>query len=189
MGKKPLSREHIQRLRKLVKGHPLHELLLNLSIDLMLRSSDLRNLKVSDVINPSGSVKETVSVKQQKTGKTTLAMPLMQTSVSAIETHLKNRDHDDFIFRGNKSHYTRKPITTQQYGRIVKGWMSALGLEDVSGFSTHSMRKSKATAIYEETHDVDAVRRLLGQSSVTATCAYLGVSDESALDLAKSINL
>ena len=189
MGKKPLSREHIQRLRKLVKGHPLHELLLNLSIDLMLRSSDLRNLKVSDVINPSGSVKETVSVKQQKTGKTTLAMPLMQTSVSAIETHLKNRDHDDFIFRGNKSHYTRKPITTQQYGRIVKGWMSALGLEDVSGFSTHSMRKSKATAIYEETHDVDAVRRLLGQSSVTATSAYLGVSDESALDLAKSINL
>ena len=189
MGKKPLSREHIQRLRKLVKGHPLHELLLNLGIDLMLRSSDLRNLKVSDVINPSGSVKETVSVKQQKTGKTTLAMPLMQTSVSAIETHLKNRDHDDFIFSGNKSHYTRKPITTQQYGRIVKGWMSALGLEDVSGFSTHSMRKSKATAIYEETHDVDAVRRLLGQSSVTATSAYLGVSDESALDLAKSINL
>ena len=189
MGKKPLSREHIQRLRKLVKGHPLHELLLNLGIDLMLRSSDLRNLKVSDVINPSGSVKETVSVKQQKTGKTTLAMPLMQTSVSAIETHLKNRDHDDFIFRGNKSHYTRKPITTQQYGRIVKGWMSALGLEDVSGFSTHSMRKSKATAIYESTHDVDAVRRLLGQSSVTATSAYLGVSDESALDLAKSINL
>jgi len=189
MGKKPLSREHIQRLRKLVKGHPLHELLLNLSIDLMLRSSDLRNLKVSDVINPSGSVKETVKVKQQKTGKTTLAMPLMQTSVSAIETHLKNRDHDDFIFRGNKSHYTRKPITTQQYGRIVKGWMSALGLEDVSGFSTHSMRKSKATAIYESTHDVDAVRRLLGQSSVTATSAYLGVSDESALDLAKSINL
>jgi integrase len=189
MGKKPLSREQIQKLRKVVKGNPLHELLLNLSVDLMLRSSDLRNLKVSDVINPSGSIKKTVSVKQQKTGKTTLEMPLMETSVKAIETHLKNRDQDDFIFRGNKSHYTRKPITTQQYGRIVKGWMSELGLEDVGGYSTHSMRKSKATAIYEETHDVDAVRRLLGQSSVTATSAYLGVSDESALELAKSINL
>ena len=67
--------------------------------------------------------------------------------------------------------------------------MSELGLEDVGGYSTHSMRKSKAAAIYEETHDVDAVRRLLGQSSVTATSAYLGVSDESALELAKSINL
>ena len=105
MGKKPLSEKQIKSIRKLVEEKPLHSLLLNLSVDLMLRGSDLLNLKVSDVINPSGSVKETVSVKQQKTGKTTLAMPLMQTSVSAIETHLKNRDHDDFIFRGNKSHY------------------------------------------------------------------------------------
>lgn len=189
MGKKPLTKIQVQQLRKIVKGNPLHELLLNLSIDLMLRSSDLRSLKVSDVINPSGSIKESVSVRQIKTGKTTLAMPLMESSVAAIKIHLKNRNQDDFIFSGNKSHYTRKPITTQQYGRIVKSWMNALGLEDVGGYSTHSMRKSKATIIYEETRDIDAIRRLLGQSSVTATSAYLGVSDESALELAKSINL
>jgi len=30
---------------------------------------------------------------------------------------------------------------------------------------------------------------LLGQSSVTATSAYLGVSDNSALELAKNINI
>ena len=30
---------------------------------------------------------------------------------------------------------------------------------------------------------------LLGQSSVTATSAYLGVSDNSALELARSINV
>ena len=43
--------------------------------------------------------------------------------------------------------------------------------------------------IYEKTKNVDAVRRLLGQSSVTATSAYLGVSDNSALELARSINV
>ena len=31
--------------------------------------------------------------------------------------------------------------------------------------------------------------RLLGQSSVTATSAYLGVSDNSALELARNINI
>jgi hypothetical protein len=36
---------------------------------------------------------------------------------------------------------------------------------------------------------VDAVIRLLGQSSVTATSAYLGVSDNSAFELARSINV
>jgi integrase len=189
MGKKPLSRNQIQQLRGIVKGNPLHELLLNLGIDLMLRSSDLRNLRVSDVINPSGTVKESVSVKQQKTGKRTLAMPILEHSRTAISEHLSDKSQDEFVFSGNKSNYTKRPICTQQYSRIVKGWMKKLGLEDVSDFSTHSMRKSKASVIYEQTHDVDAVRRLLGQSSVTATSAYLGVTDNSALELAKSINL
>ena len=57
-------------------------------------------------------------------------------------------------------------------------------MEDVSDYSTHSMRKTKSSVIYDRTKNVDAVRRLLGQSSVTATSAYLGISDESALDLA-----
>ena len=77
MGKKPLTKEQIQQIRILVKGKPLHELLLNLGIDLMLRTTDLRSLKVSDVMNPSGTAKESVSVKQLKTGKRTLSMPLM----------------------------------------------------------------------------------------------------------------
>ena len=69
------------------------------------------------------------------------------------------------------------------------GWMKKLGVEDVSEYSTHSMRKTKPSVIYDKTHNVDAVRRLLGQSSVTATSAYLGVSDNSALELARSINV
>ena len=64
-----------------------------------------------------------------------------------------------------------------------------LGVEDVSEYSTHSIRKTKSSVIYDRTKNVDAVRRLLGQSSVTATSAYLGISDESALDLARTINI
>jgi len=83
----------------------------------------------------------------------------------------------------------RKPICSQQYARIVKGRMKKLGVEDVSEYSTHSMRNTKPSVIYDKTHNVDAVRRLLGQSSVTATSAYLGVSDNSALELARTINI
>ena len=54
---------------------------------------------------------------------------------------------------------------------------------------THSMRKTKPSVIYQRTNNVDAIRRLLGQSSVTATSAYLGVSDNSALELARTINI
>ena len=40
--------------------------------------------------------------------------------------------------------------------------------------------------IYEKTKNIDAVRRSLGLSSVTATSSYIGVTDNSALDLVKN---
>ena len=186
MGKKPLTRQQVQMIRKLVENKPLQELLLNLSVDLMLRSSDLLALRVSDVINKNGSIKAEVRVKQQKTGRRTLPIPLSKTSLRAISKHLINKPLDDYIFKGQMYYCTKRPITSQQYARIVKGWLTSIGVADVSDYSTHSMRKTKASVIYTETKDVDAVRRLLGQSSVIATSEYLGVTDNSALQLAKS---
>jgi len=193
MGKKPLNQNQVKSLRKLVKDKPLHDLLLNLSVDLMLRSSDLLSLRGKDVMNESGTVKTEVKVKQKKTGKTTgkttLNIPLSKNSIDVIKKHLVDKEQDDYIFKGQMGHFMRKPICSQQYARIVKGWMKKLGVEDVSEYSTHSMRKTKPSVIYDKTHNVDAVRRLLGQSSVTATSAYLGVSDNSALELARNINI
>ena len=189
MGKKPLNAEQVKTLRKLVEDKPLHSLLLNLSVDLMLRSSDLLSLRVKDVMNESGSVKTEVKVKQKKTGKTTLSIPLSKNSIDVIKKHLVDKEQEDYIFKGQMGHFMKKPICSQQYARIVKGWMKKLGVEDVSEYSTHSMRKTKPSVIYDKTHNVDAVRRLLGQSSVTATSAYLGVSDNSALELARCINV
>ena len=40
--------------------------------------------------------------------------------------------------------------------------------------------------IYEKTKNINAVWRLLGHSSVTATSSYIGVTDNSALDLART---
>ena len=60
MGKKPLLKKQVKTLRNNVRGKPLQELLLNLGVDLMLRSSDLLNLRVSDVISKSGTIKTEV---------------------------------------------------------------------------------------------------------------------------------
>ena len=57
MGKRPLNENQIKTLRKLVDEKPLQSLLLNLGVDLMLRSSDLLKLNVSDVMNESGTPK------------------------------------------------------------------------------------------------------------------------------------
>jgi len=102
---------------------------------------------------------------------------------------LTDTNMDDLIFSGQLSHLTRKPISVKQYGRIVKGWMKKLGVEDLDQYASHSIRKIKPTIIYNQTRNIDAVRRLLGQSSVTATSAYISVTDNSALELARTINV
>ena len=68
-GKKPLTDRMVKSLRKVVEGNELHELLLNIGVDTMLRASDLLNLKVKDLVNESGSIKSEVKVKMKKTGK------------------------------------------------------------------------------------------------------------------------
>ena len=189
MGKNPLNEQQVKTLRKIVSDKPLHELLLNLSVDLMLRISDLLSLRVKDIMNESGSVKTEVRVKQKKRGKTTLNIPLSRNSIDIIKKHLVNKEQEYFIFMGQMGHFMRKPIWSQQYSRIVKGWMRKLGVENVSEYSTHSMRKTKPSVIYAKTHNVDDVRRLIGQSSITDTSDYLGVSDNSDLELARRINI
>ncbi len=86
-------------------------------------------------------------------------------------------------------HREREGLPNEYQYEFELDWLRDLGVEDVSDYSTHSVRKTKSSVIYDRTKNVDAVRRLLGQSSVTATSAYLGISDESALDLARSINI
>ncbi len=189
-GKRPLSERQVKSLRKLVEGNELHELLLNLSVDLMLRGGDLLQLRVSDVLTESGTVKSEVKIKQQKTKKTTLSIPLSKNSINVIKKYIVGRDMDDFVFRSQFSHFTNKPLSIFQYSRIVKKWMGEhLGLDDVSSFSTHSLRKTKSSVIYQKTQSVEIVRRLLGQSSVTATSAYLGIEDSDALEVARNINI
>ena len=60
-----------------------------------------------------------------------------------------------------------------------------LGVDSMD-YSSHSMRKTKLTVIYENTKNIDAVRRLLGHSSVTTTSSYIGVTDKSTLDLERT---
>ena len=53
-----------------------------------------------------------------------------------------------------------------------------------TGIMRDLMRNLKM--INQKTKNIDAVRRLLGHSSVTATSSYIGVTDNSALDLART---
>ena len=188
-GKKPLSETEVKSLRKLLEEKPLHSLLLNIGVDTMLRGSDLLNLKVSDVVTEWAKVKTEVRVKMMKTKKNTLLIPLSPNSIKVIKKHIVGRNPDDFVFRSSFTPFTKKPLSIFQYSRIVKSWMKLLGKENLSEYSTHSIRKCKPSVIYQKTQSPEICRRLLGHVNLSATQNYLGIEDSDALQVCRTINV
>ncbi len=99
-----------------------------------------------------------------------------------ISQHGSSLSHNDYLFksRGKNSPH----LSTRQYARIVKSWVSEAGL-DPSAYGTHSLRRTKATLIYRRTKNSRAVQLLLGHSKLESTVRYLGIEVDDALEMAE----
>jgi integrase len=64
-------------------------------------------------------------------------------------------------------------LSNRQYARIVRGWVTSLGLEP-SDCGAHSLRRTKAAQIYKKTGNLRAVRLLLGHTKMDSTVRDLG---------------
>jgi hypothetical protein len=79
-------------------------------------------------------------------------------------------------------------LSTRQYARIVRGWVTSIGLEP-SAYGTHSMRRTKVAQIYKKTGNLRAVQLLLGHTKMDSTVRYLGVDLDDALAISEAIDL
>jgi len=156
--------------------------LFNLAIDSKLRSCDLISLKVKDIAN--GSMVSSRAMIIQKKTKTPVQFEITKQTKRSVETWIKkaNLSFNDYLF---KSRLRNSPhISKRQYSRIVKSWVSQIGL-DPAFYGTHSLRRTKATLIYRRTRNLRAVQLLLGHMSLESTVRYLGIEVDDALELAE----
>lgn len=79
-------------------------------------------------------------------------------------------------------------LTTRQYARIVRNWVTSIGLE-ISAFGTHAMRRTKVTQIYKKTGNLRAVQLLLRHAEMDRTVRYLCIELEDALAIAVAIEI
>lgn len=84
--------------------------------------------------------------------------------------------------------HDRPHLSTRQYGRLVRDWVTAIGLE-ATGYGTHSLRRTKAAEIYRKTGNLRAVQLLLGHTKIDSTVRYLCVDLEDALSIAERIDI
>ena len=156
--------------------------LFNLAIDSKLRGCDLVRMKVADVM-ASGQIKERASVLQSKTQKP-VRFEISEGTRSSLARWMREplMVGSEYLWPGR--FHERLHISTRQYARIVRDWVTSIGLE-ASAYGTHSMRRTKVTQIYKKTGNLRAVQLLLGHTKMDSTVRYLGVDIEDALELAE----
>lgn len=156
--------------------------LLNLAIDSKLRSCDLVKLKVRDIASGT-KILNRVTIVQQKTSRP-VQFEITKHSRDAIFNWIESKSltSNDYLFpsrSNNEGH-----ISTRQYARIVKSWVTQIGLSP-NDYGTHSMRRTKVTLIYKRTKNLRAIQLLLGHTKLESTVRYLGIEVDDALDLSE----
>ena len=116
--------------------------LFNMAIDSKLRGCDLVKMKVIDVM-ASGQIKERASVLQSKTQKP-VRFEISEGARASVEKWMEDQlmVGSEYLWPGR--FHERLHISTRQYARIVRDWVTSIGLE-VSAYGTHSMRRTKVT--------------------------------------------
>ena len=132
--------------------------LFNMVIASKLRGCDLVKMKVVDVM-ASGQIKERALVLQSKTQKS-VRFEISEGTRPSVEKWMEDElmVGSEYLWPGRFQE--RLPTSTRQYARIVRHWVTSIGLQ-ASAYGTHSMRRTKVTQIYKKTGNLRAVQLLL----------------------------
>lgn len=189
--KKPFTPKQVRTIKTLLEEEENWRdlALFSVGVDTMLRSSDLLNLTVEEVTNHQGKVLKEFHLRQQKTKAGNLVSISPETQKNLLKwIQVSKKYADDFLFTGITKHTLHKKLSHVQHTRLVKKWAESIKLNPVE-YSTHSVRRTKAAYLYQMTGNIEAVRLLLGQKSVSATSAYLNIDKRQALNIAESFEL
>ena len=149
------------------------------------RISELLSLQISDVYQNNAPVTDLLFDKSiVKGGEVSRAVPVNIDGRQAIETLIGwHRDKYGTIAPSRPLFPSRNKNGTVAMNRqtahemLKKAFVEA-GLN--GKLATHSLRKSFAQRLYEESADIYLVQELLGHKSVATTQRYLGVNYASA---------
>ena len=186
--KAPLKPQEVWaiRVRLELAGNKRDLALFNVAIDSKLRGCDLLALKVGNV-RTGDEYQSRTKILQSKTGNA-VQFEISKHTRKALLDWCATADLQSYDWLFPSRMERSKHLSTRQYSRLVERWIRSIDLPR-SSYSTHSLRRTKATLIYRKTGNLRAVQLLLGHSKIDSTVRYLGVEVEDALALAESIDL
>lgn len=160
-----LSVEEIQRMFDVCENLK-HRAILALLYSCSLRSSELINLKWTD-IDRSRMI---INIRQAK-GKKDRQVGLNQKLIEVLENYYKNYKPKEYVFNGQFSlQYSKESVL-----QVIKQLADKAHIDNKRVY-THLMRHCSATHMLESGVDLNLIQRILGHSSVKTTAIYAHIS-------------
>ena len=158
------------------------------------RISELLSLQIGDVWQNRAAVTDLLFDKSiVKGGEVSRAVPVnvdgRQAIADLIAWHQEKYNSTDesrplFPSRNKKG---TVPMRRQTAHEMLKQAFTAAGLN--GKLATHSLRKSFAQRVYEQSSDIYLVQELLGHRNVSTTQKYIGVNYATAREAVEAMSL
>ena len=195
-GTRPLDNEEIRKVSAAFDGTFAirNKNLFMLGVSVGGRISELLALKVGDVWQNGNPVKDLLFDRNiVKGGEVSRAVPVNIDGRQAIEDLIAWQVEFYGIVDANRPLFPSrkgqgwKAMRRQMAHDALKLAFEVAGLNGKLG--THSLRKSYAQRLYEQTNDIYAVQEMLGHKSVVTTQRYLGVNYASVRDASEAMSV
>lgn len=195
-GTRPLNNDEIRRVSNCFDGifEARNRGLFMLGVSTGGRISELLSLRVGDAYQNGRPVTDLLYSKSiVKGGEVSRAIPVNRDGRQAIDDLVGW--HIDYYGMTEKS----RPLFPSRNGQgekrmsrrtahdVLKTAFEAAGLN--GHLATHSLRKSFAQRLYEQTGDIFAVQEMLGHRNVTTTQKYLGVNYANVREALEQISV
>ena len=172
----------------LKRSSPRDFLLFTLGINTGLRISDILKLKVEDVKESSGEIKEYLDLNEKKTKKQRLIY-INDEVKKALEYYFdKTRvyDLDRYLFI-SKTTSINKPISRIRAWQLINMWCREVGIRGRVG--THTLRKTAGYHMRMAGIAIEIIREVLGHKNMQVTRRYIGITNDEVTKVIKNFNL
>jgi len=191
------DKKKIEDMKKILLSTPYGErnlLIFSIGINTAYRISDLRQLKLSDVLEVSRGrivVKDRLDMKEQKTSKQNsvfisnkLKKLILDFVQSEFPMEISDRDFDVFLFQSRNGQ--NQPLSRQSFWRIIHTAAETIHLKNIG---PHSMRKTFGYFLYKQGTRIEIIQSLLNHSSQRETLRYIGITQEDKDVAVRSLEL
>ena len=168
------TRDEISTVSLLLQkyGGDLYRDIWKVGINVSLRISDLLSIQYCDLDLENRRLR----LREMKTSKNK-EIRLNDTVIKIVQKRRKEFPDDKYLFQVHSNRATGKPVSRQMVARKFKEVGETLNI----ALSTHSMRKTRGFAMFNDGKPIEMISKVLNHSSPSVTMSYLGITKDEVL--------